>query len=391
MRRSNSLISVLVAVYNIKEYVEDCIKSICDQSYTELEIIIIDDGSTDGSERVCDRLAETDDRIAVYHKSNGGLVSARKYAMERAHGEYLLTVDGDDCIKPDMIEHMYMRIKETDADVVQCGYGSNLLTEYVYPDFTIKVSDDSRTDIVKKWLMQEPIFDSQVVTKLCKRDFLRDTYASVPDECSYSEDWIWFVECVKKASIISSLSEVFYEYTIREGSLSHQTEYGISYLIDNDRMMNLLYCRIKEYFPALDDESLKRWYLKRRTDTLRTVCKKEYNTEIYRYSGDLVSCLNGKRVAIYGAGVMGGALIEELPKYEDISVVAWFDREAGSKQSNYRSVLFPEKIRAIDFDKLVIAIADENRAYKTALEISEEYDIPMEKIIWKYSRKMTLF
>ena len=97
-------ISVIVPVYNIKEYLERCVHSICVQTYKNLEIILVDDGSTDGSGELCEQLAKADDRIRVFHKKNGGSSSARNLGIREARGEYLGFIDSDDYIEPDMYE-----------------------------------------------------------------------------------------------------------------------------------------------------------------------------------------------------------------------------------------------------------------------------------------------
>jgi len=97
-------ISVIVPVYNIQEYLERCVHSICEQTYKNLEIILVDDGSTDGSGELCEKLAKEDDRIRVFHKKNGGSSSARNLGIREATGEYLGFIDSDDYVEPDMYE-----------------------------------------------------------------------------------------------------------------------------------------------------------------------------------------------------------------------------------------------------------------------------------------------
>ena len=162
----------------------------------------------------------------------------------------------------------------------------------------------------------------------------------------------------------------------------------LPFLIDNDRMMNLLYLRIKEYFPNVDSNILRKWYLFRRTDTLRPILKKYYNHEIYKYTGDLIQILKDRSVVIYGAGMFGEILIEELSKYESISIRSWVDREADRIKQKYRKVEKPDTLNVIEFDLIVIAILDEGKAKFIAQDISKRYSIPEEKIIWKYSRKI---
>lgn len=116
------LISVIVAVYNIEEYIARCIESIQKQSYQELEIILVDDGSTDTSGRICEEYAAIDDRIKVIHRENGGLSAARNTGIEAACGEYIAFVDGDDWIEPSMYEVMAEQAQQYQADLVVCRY-----------------------------------------------------------------------------------------------------------------------------------------------------------------------------------------------------------------------------------------------------------------------------
>lgn len=116
------LISVIVAVYNIESYVEKCIESIAEQTYGKIELILVDDGSTDKSGVICDRYAEEDSRIRVIHKQNGGLSDARNHGLDAAKGDYIGIVDGDDWVHPQMYEIMAAKLVETGADMCTCWY-----------------------------------------------------------------------------------------------------------------------------------------------------------------------------------------------------------------------------------------------------------------------------
>lgn len=116
----NGLISIIVPVYNVKEYLEPCVKSIIVQSYQNIEIIIVDDGSTDGSGELCDKLALLDKRIRVVHKKNGGSSSARNCGLKYVHGEYIGFIDSDDYILESMYETMIGYMAD-DVDIVCCG------------------------------------------------------------------------------------------------------------------------------------------------------------------------------------------------------------------------------------------------------------------------------
>lgn len=117
----NPLITVIVPVYNILEYLPRCVHSITGQTYRNLEILLVDDGSTDGTGELCDRLGEEDSRIQVFHKGNGGSSSARNLALQHAKGEYVGFVDSDDYIEPDMYELLYNAICDYDVSASQIG------------------------------------------------------------------------------------------------------------------------------------------------------------------------------------------------------------------------------------------------------------------------------
>lgn len=114
-------ISVIVPVYNVQQYLEKCVRSLIEQTYKEIEIILVDDGSTDRSGVLCDEMAEMDERICVIHKKNGGLSSARNTGIDYAKGEYLYFVDSDDYIAKDTLKKLYDKIKQEKADLALCG------------------------------------------------------------------------------------------------------------------------------------------------------------------------------------------------------------------------------------------------------------------------------
>jgi len=154
---SEILISVIVPVYNIEsEYLERCIKSICSQTYKKLDIILVDDGSTDGSGKICNRFAEEDSRIRVFHKENGGSSSARNLGIGEAKGEYIGFIDSDDYIEPDMYELLANAVVKYDAPMAQISrdeideQGNRMPDICIPPAEEIKVSSE---DMMRELLM----------------------------------------------------------------------------------------------------------------------------------------------------------------------------------------------------------------------------------------------
>lgn len=116
----NPLVSVIVPVYKVEAYLERCVNSIMNQTYGNLEIILVDDGSPDNCGTICDQLSKKDTRITVYHKPNGGLSDARNYGVARSHGSYITFIDSDDYISPDFVTYLYDSIVKHHADISCC-------------------------------------------------------------------------------------------------------------------------------------------------------------------------------------------------------------------------------------------------------------------------------
>lgn len=166
------LVSVIVPVYNVEKYIRKCIESIITQTYTNLDIILIDDGSTDKSGKICDEYEKLDTRITVIHKKNGGLSSARNSGLDIAKGKYIGFVDSDDYISIDMYE-VLLRYMEDEVDIVACG------RYIVYPRIDKKVNKRIYcSDKIKKYnniqaieeLLKPQIFPFGVVDKIYRKE-----------------------------------------------------------------------------------------------------------------------------------------------------------------------------------------------------------------------------
>ena len=115
-------VSIIVPVYQVENYLHKCVDSILAQTFTDFELILVDDGSKDRSGQICDEYAEMDERVTVIHKENGGLSDARNHGMDRAAGNYVMLVDSDDYIAPTMVECLYQSILKENADIAACNF-----------------------------------------------------------------------------------------------------------------------------------------------------------------------------------------------------------------------------------------------------------------------------
>ena len=198
MESSNYQISVVVPVYNVEPYLKRCVDSILAQTVTDLEIILVDDGSTDGSGGICDQYGEREPRIRVHHKANGGLTSAWKAGVELALGDYVGFVDSDDWIDPDMYERMLEAALREDADVAVCG----LVFDFEDPkiprreeisNFKKEVYDREDLEALFPSLINDGCFFGRTlqparVTKLFRREMLLRNMKFCEERVSLGED-----------------------------------------------------------------------------------------------------------------------------------------------------------------------------------------------------------
>lgn len=230
MKEKTPFLSIIVPAYNIKEFISPCLDSILQQSFTDFEVILVDDGSTDGTASICDVYAGRDDRIKVIHKKNGGLVSARKAGILASRGEYVGYVDGDDWIKEDMFQSLCEAAVKESADMVICDFisaGENL---------SVPISHNMPGGIYEKDRLEEEIypvmlshgeffhfgFYPAVWCKLFRKEILLENQLAVNDNIKMGEDVACFYPCLLDTEKIVYLKENYlYFYRMRDTSISH--------------------------------------------------------------------------------------------------------------------------------------------------------------------------
>lgn len=211
----DELISVIVPIYNVEKYLRACIESILNQTYKSIEIILVDDGSTDFCPEICDEFQKKDNRIKVIHKKNGGLSDARNIGIENSSGLYICFVDSDDFIKTNYVELLYKSIKKNNTKISQCGY--------TYYDGTAKENINYNNDIVLKKReyfydnFTSHIIDNTVVwNKMYSKDIFKDLKFN---KGKIHEDEYFTYKAVDKAGKISIIKECLYLYRINETSI----------------------------------------------------------------------------------------------------------------------------------------------------------------------------
>lgn len=211
------LISIIVPIYNVEYYLEECVDSLLNQSYRNLEILLVDDGSTDNSGQLCENLKNKDSRISVYHKINGGLSDARNYGIEISRGTYICFVDSDDIVSVDYIESMYNNIINYKCKISACGYC------YYYGSGKTKIINVENlnkyyaNNEAQKYLNIIGYFNVSACNKLFERELFNDL--QFPKD-KKSEDWFIMYLLIQKAGGLYYCSDNKYYYRQRVGSIT---------------------------------------------------------------------------------------------------------------------------------------------------------------------------
>lgn len=376
MNKEKILLSVIVPVYNVKEYVYQCILSICSQTYGNIQIILVDDGSTDGSSFICDAFSEKDHRITVVHKENGGLVSARRAGLEFAVGEYISFVDGDDWIDENGYEKVIASCHGEFPDIIAYGCIEEYPTYKNQKRNSIKAglyTGENLKQLKGSILMNENFFEWSVLPHLCdkliRRELLMECMKDIPDTVSLGEDVVCSFPCMIKAASILSLDIMPYHYRQREGSIvKKQIE------LEKERFREI-YKLLKNSFLPIDTlERQLHYYI------FFLLCLKGYtkitdNMMLFPFC----SVKPGDRVFVYGAGGFGKVVKNYIDHSDTLILCGWTDKRA---EEYIRQGVLLDRLETIftrEYDKVVIAILNENICREICDELVGK-GIPRQKI-----------
>ena len=255
---NNIKFSVIIPVFNCREYLNDCVDSILNQNYDNIEIILADDGSTDGSAEICDSFA--DERIKVYHKKNEGPLLTRVFAVSKATGDYCLFVDCDDYVDNGYFNRLNTIITRENCDIVMCSFrsvGKDRISEAATPWKEERVFSKNDIDIFRREMLISSYMNSMctktIRTELLKND-TTDFYSFA--DCRHGEDLIQSLYPVFNAESAVYIPECWYNYRVNDASITHN--------VRPDRYKNVLAVRKQAYeylkASAFCDEETKRRY-----------------------------------------------------------------------------------------------------------------------------------
>lgn len=215
MENNNPKVSVIVPVYKAEVYLHRCVDSLLSQTFQDYEILLVDDGSPDRSGEICDEYAKKDSRVRVFHKENGGVSSARQCGIDNARGEYTIHADPDDWVEPEMLEELYKKAKEDDADMVICDFYEERKDSTKY----IKQEPSSLNhEVVLRELFQQ--LHGSCWNKLVRRVCYKEYGVSFPKELNYCEDLFVNTSLLSHNINIVYLSKAYYHYDLYSNSES---------------------------------------------------------------------------------------------------------------------------------------------------------------------------
>lgn len=379
-------VSVIVPIYNTAEYLPRCIESIQKQSYTDIEIILVDDGSKDSSVEVCHRYAKQDSRIKVIAQENKGNTAARKAGLSASTGEYIMFVDSDDWIGEELVSVLYSQMEKEQADMVI----SDVLQSFEdgrklerRNQITPGTYYNPKEAVKKLFFCEEHKMHGILVfvyAKLYRRELICDVVWQIDDKIQYAEDVAIVWTCLMREIKVVFLNEMLYYYCTREeGLVQSQDELYLA-------KMNYFYLYMKHLFETEDD------ILKYQLDNYMVMSvKKAINWKLglfqknllrEKYFMDLSCFFDGmKKVVLYGAGVVGRDYHQSLQQSQNIQLCAWIDKNDEKCRAEGLNVQGIDILKRIEYDYILIAIKKETLFDEIRKELLIK-GIAEDKIIW---------
>lgn len=373
------MLSIIVPIYNVAQYLDDCVSSICNQTYEDMEIILVDDGSTDNCLEICERYRQKDSRVVVIHKENGGLVSARKEGLRRANGEFIGWVDGDDWIDEGYFEQMVRMQKESGADIVTAGHFHDIGQNHERVLNQIQPGCYGKEDILSRLIYSGVFFEyglqPHLWNKLIRRSIMESVEMQIDESVSMGEDMLAVYPSVIKARKICVTDMCAYHYVQHESSMTKTLSKSDSADFD-------VLCR--SLWSIWEEDSAEKQLNFQLLQYEKAYCL------LHQYSALEKSkyppygrILPGSRIIIFGAGVMGRNVFEYFRKQKEIQIVALIDSKWESYRNSQYTIQPPECIRAWNdrYDLILIA----NSRKRAAMQM-KDYAISMgadeRKIRW---------
>lgn len=366
------MVDVIVPIFNSEKYLKKCIESILNQSYRDINVILVDDGSTDESGIICDEFALQDKRVQVIHKENQGLVAARKTGISMSNGNYILFVDSDDWIDSDMVLSLVTMAESNEADVVISGAFYEYENDALYIRNDIQDGFYTGEDLERQ---KEKLYNCQdyftmlvlpyLWNKLWKRTILIDRLMQVDSEITIGEDVAIGFPAILKAKSLAVTNHGYYHYRQTVNSMLHKHDNFEIEVLNLKRLYhslinvpeiaqnNLILSAMNRYFVHM---LLIRVYYK--------ICEEFSPSGLFGFLQYI-----DRPVIIYGAGVFGQSVYEYA--FKTFSVKAWIDRDAARLKKSGLPVSTLREVVFSGDEKILICVFNNNTAQKIETSLLE--------------------
>lgn len=369
------MISVIVPVYNVESYLRKCLDSILAQTFTEFELICVDDGSTDRSGAICDEYAKKDSRVLALHKENGGVVSARKAGLQAASGSFDIWVDADDWIEPDYFFQMVDAQAQTGADIVAANLHLDRCRDSTKLLNCIPPGLYSHEDLLPKLIYSGTFFECglqpHLVTKLIRNEILQKVQTTVDQRICMGEDGAFVYPSVLEADKIAITDICGYHYIQRPNSMTK-----ISSIDELDRL-RLLLKHLEQAFEKAGVWEIMRPQLVQYEKYLMLV--RQLPVLDQRLLLPFGGIPYNSRVVIYGAGVAGQQVYRYLLNGNLAEILLWADQNDSYYRGIGLPVCAPQAIQNLEgqYDYVLIAnmsepTANAIRSYLLSIQVPEE-------------------
>ncbi len=379
----DALVSIVIPVYNLEKYLKKCIDSAINQSYINIEIILVDDGSTDESGRICDYYAGVDSRVKVIHKKNGGLVSTRKEGLASSKGKYIVPLDADDWIESDMLRSMIKIMDKNKIELAQCGLqweysdgtsidANDLLPEGEY-DLTQKESRLYKNLFTKEADLAVNGMRLNICSCIFEKELMIKAQGLIDDNLANGEDDACFFAAILQAKKFYKFKHAYYHSLVRHGSMSrNQQMFDVKQVFIIEDIVRPILNRHK--FSEVLKPMFNRYLFNLFNMYSQWSWKVGYD-RLYLFDSEKIPAKT--KIVIYGAGVVGQSYYLWLS--DKYNVVAWIDKKKNFVHG--QKIDRVEVLKNISYDYIFIAV----KGKKTVEEIRQQLiqlGVDAGQIIW---------
>lgn len=382
----NPIISIIIPVYNGEKTLRKCLDSICNQTFKNIEIICIDDGSTDNSLCLLEEVASCDRRVKVFHNDNKGALAARKFGVLQAKSKYIGFVDCDDWIEPEMYSELYTYMFQYNVDIVSSGYvyEGNYIT-FHYDDLQEGLYEENdiqllRENTIYNLKTKEVGIRGALWCKLFKKEILIQSQNRISDELSFSEDKMWVLTYLLDAKSAYIMHKTFYHYIANSNSLTqtadnnyllkvHEVQQHFNKLYQHDNFSDNMRVQAELYLTELLYKGINS----------RLGFKNSNLFWLDPYYLDLIP--SDSKIALYGAGDLGIAYYKQLKNRKDIDVVGGIVETVKEKAIEGLKTDLLADANFEQYDYILITVKNKTKANEVKQKL-KAMNIPEDKILW---------